>query len=692
MSRAQATPSRAEVSVRASWRWLTLILLAAATIAAFRGVAGADWILFDDPAYALRNPHVAGGLTLDGFRWMFTHPHGGNFHPLTTLSHMLDCEVFGLDPRGPHLVNLGLHVANALLVCTVLSAYTGAWWRSAFVAAFFALHPLRVESVAWISERKDVLSTLCFLLALAAYRRWTVRPTRARYGLLLAAFVLGLLAKPMLVTLPFVLLLLDVWPLGRARWPLIGRDAWPRWREKSPLFALAFASSVVTYVVQDAAGAVMDSQAHTLGPRLANALVAYARYLELTIAPHDLAVYYPLALATPTYRVLGAAAVLALATVCAWRLRERRPSVLVGWLWFLGTLVPVIGIVQVGAQALADRYTYIPSIGLGIAAVWIVSDVAARSASARIVVPATAAAALAICGVATARQTARWKDTRTLFAHTLAVTEPNAVAHQNLGNALFAAGEVDAAIVHFEQALRLVPDLLEAHNDLGSALGSLGRHAEAIEHFRAALRARETAETHQNLGWALEHSGRSDDAIPEYEAALRIDGDFAAAHAKLGALLAARGRLDEAGAHLQRALELEPGEIETLRSMAIVRTLQGRVEEGIAAYDALLVRAPRDLDALNNIAWIRATHAEAAHRDGAQAVRLAELARDAAAGENDVLCSTLAAAYAEAGRFEDAVRVATRAIEIARARGDERGASNFAAQLALYRAGRPFHQ
>ncbi len=688
----RAAPTPPEVGIRAHWRWLTLALLAAATIAAFFGVTRADWILFDDPAYVLRNPRVAGGLTLDGLAGMFTHPHGGNFHPLTTLSHMLDCELFGLDPRGPHAVNLGLHVVNALLVCTVLAAYTGAWWRSALVAGFFALHPLRVESVAWISERKDVLSALFFLLALAAYRRWTLQPTRARYALLTVVFVLGLLAKPMLVTLPFVLLLLDAWPLGRARWPLLGGAAWPRWREKVPLFAIAFASSAVTYFVQDAAGAVMGSQAYSLGPRLANALVSYVKYLGLACVPHDLAVYYPLLGVTPAYQVVGAAALLALATAYAWRLRERRPSALVGWLWFLGTLVPVIGIVQVGAQALADRYTYIPSIGLGVALVWIVSDRVAGAARARVGAALLAAAALLGCVVATARQVALWKDTRTLFTHVLAVTEPNAVAHQNLGNALLAAGDVDGAIGHFEAALRLVPDLLEAHNDLGSALGAQGRHAEAIEHFRAALRTRETAETHQNLGWALEHSGRGDEAIPAYEAALRLEPDFAAAHAKLGGLLAARGRFDEAAAHVLRALELDPGDVETLRSLAIVRTLQGRVADGIAAYGEILKSTPRDLDALNNIAWIRATHAEAVHRDGTQAVRYAELARDSAAEENDVLCSTLAAAYAEAGRYDDAVRVASRAVEIARARGDERGASNFESQLSLYRAGRPFHQ
>ena len=684
------TPDTEVREPRLGTKALTLVLLAAATIAAFAGVRDADWILFDDTAYVVRNPHIARGLTLDGLRWMMSHPHGGNFHPLTSISHMLDGEWFGLGPRGPHLVNLALHVANALLACVVLARYTGAWWRSAAVAALFALHPLRVESVAWISERKDVLSTLFFWLTLLAYHRFVRAPSRGRYAALLIAFALGLLAKPMLVTLPFVLLLLDVWPLGRAGWPLIGRGAGPLWREKWPLFALALLASVATFLVQRAAGAVMTSTTLSFGPRVANALAAYGHYLRLTVAPVDLAVYYPLSTTPPIEMALVSAIGLAAITAWAWSGRERRPAVLVGWAWFLGTLVPVIGLVQVGAQAYADRYTYIPSLGLGVAIVWLVGDAVAKSRAARTAVVAVGIGLLVACGVATARQTARWKDTRTLFTHALEVTPPNAVSLQNLGNALLMDGELDAAITHLEAALLAVPDFPDAENNLGTALGNQGRYEEAIRHFRKALRTENTAELHQNLGWALAQAGRGDEAIPEYEAAIRLDPNFAAPRAKLGAALCARGRFDEAAEQLTRAIELDPSDVETHRSLAITRTLQGRVEDGIASYRRVLQLAPNDLDALNNVAWIRATHAEAAHRDGAEAVRLAEKARDLPHDPNHVLFSTLAAAYAEVGRFEDAQRAGERAVELARAAKDEDAARRFEAQLEHYRAKRPF--
>jgi tetratricopeptide (TPR) repeat protein len=682
---ARETPDAPEVSRRA--RAWTLVALGLATLASFAGLAQAGWILFDDPVYVFNNPHVARGLTLEGLRWMFSHAHGGNFHPLTTIAHMLDVEVFGLDPRGPHLVNLALHVANALLVCVVLARYTGAWWRSAIVAALFALHPLRVESVAWISERKDVLCTLFFLLALDAYRRWTIDPRRGAYARLVAWFVFGLLAKPMLVTLPFVLLLLDAWPLARTEWRLRGA----RWREKLPLFAIALASAIITFLVQRAAGAVKSSESLPLGARIANALAGYARYLGKTFVPVDLAVYYPNAGSVSVALACAAATLIVAATACAWILRERRPWLLFGWLWYLGTLVPVIGIVQVGDQALADRYTYIPSMGVMVALVW---EIAATLRRARLLVRAAIGATalvLVASSIATARQVALWKDSRTLFAHAVRVTEPNALAHQVLGNALITDGELDHGIAELEIALALSPDFPDAHNNLGSALGVKGRFDEAIVHFQAALARQNTPETHHNLAFALTQTGRRDEAMHEYEAALALDPDLAGAHAKLGALLTAAGRLDEAAAHLQRALELSPDEIETLRSMAITRTLQGRVEDAVRSYRALLARAPKDLDALNNIAWIRATHADAAHRDGAEAVRLAETARDAAPEANDVLYSTLAAAYAESGRFADAVKAGERAVELARAAHRDADAQRFAAQLDGYAHGRAFH-
>ncbi len=672
-------------------RLLTLLGLVIATLVAYASIRDAQWILFDDPAYVTRNKNIASGFTLDGLRWVFAHPHGGNFHPLTSFSHMLDCELFGLDPRGPHIENVALHALDAVLLCLVLARFTGAWWRSLLVAAFFALHPAHVESVAWISERKDVLSTLFFLLTLLAYQRWTQRSSRSRYVLVAVLFVLGLLAKPMLVTLPFVLLILDVWPLKRARWPLFGTGMLRLWLEKWPLFAIAGVSAVATFFVQNAAGAVMTAQTLSIPQRIANALASYGRYLKLIFAPHDLAIYYPLTDGWPIEEAIGGLVFIVIATTIAWCVRSKRPYALVGWTWFLGTLVPVIGLVQVGAQAYADRYTYIPSIGIAIVVVWLVADFVADSRAARAAAGVVAAFLLGWCGVATARQTALWKDTRTLFTHALAVAPPNAVAYQNLGNALLMDGEIDRAIECLRESLRIIPDFPDAENNLGTALGIRGRHEEAIPHFRAALRTENTAEIHQNLGWSLAQSGRGDEAIVEYEAALALDPEFAAAHAKLGATVMARGQRERAERHIVRALALDPNDVETHRSLAILRTQQGRVEDGIQAYRGVLERAPNDLDALNNIAWIRATHADGAHRDGVEAVHLSEKARDLPHDPNHVLFSTLAAAYAEAGRFEEAVKAGERAVQLADEAKDSDAAQRFAQQLASYRVGRPFH-
>jgi tetratricopeptide (TPR) repeat protein len=666
-----------------------LVLLAAATIAAFAGVQSADWILFDDPAYALSNAHISRGFTWEGWRWILTHAHGGNFHPLTSASHMLDAELFGRSPLGPHLLNLALHVANALLVCRVLYGYTRAWWRSYFVAVLFALHPLRVESVAWISERKDVLSLCFFLLALDAYRRWTERRTAARYAIVCALFVLGLCAKPMLVTLPFVLVLLDVWPLRRAAWN--AKSLLSLAREKLPLAAISLAASIATFCVQRATGAVLSAEKLALGGRILNAMTAYARYVALWLAPRDLAVYYPLAAQRSIALPIASGAAIAFVTVLAWRERERRPWLAVGWLWFLGTLVPVIGIVQVGGQALADRYTYLSTLGLAIAFVWGAAEIAVRARIPKAALAATCAVIALALGLATARQVALWKDTRTLFTHTLEVTRDNAVAHQVLGNALLLSGDGDAAIVELEAALAIAPEFAEAHNNLGSALGTKQRFDEAAMHFRAALRSSDSAETHHNLGYTLAEMGHADEARKEYEAALAIDRDDVLSNSKLGAMLLESGRFAEALEHFQRTLALAPDDLETRRSSAIARTLQGDVEGGIQDYREILSRSPNDLDALNNIAWIRATHAEARHRNGAEAVRLAEAAHDAAREENAALESTLAAAYAETGRFADATRACEHAIEIARRAKPEQDTRSFAAQLACYRSGRAFH-
>ena len=600
----RAPGRRARPAPGGTARGLSLLALAAATVAAFAGVVRNRFILLDDPLYVLENPHVRAGLTLDGVAWFMGHPHGENWHPLTSISHMLDVQLFGLAPAGHHAVSLALHALNAVLLAIVLARLTGAWGRSVIVAALFALHPLRVESVAWVAERKDVLSGLLFVLAIEAYRRWAERPGPGRYAWLFGVFALGLMSKPMLVTLPFVLVLLDAWPLGRLAGPGVGAAPRPGAAptrplaalvgEKWALLALAAASAAVTFLVQRKTGAVTTMALIPPAERICNALIAPWRYIGMTLWPVRLAPYYPHGASPDVAGAVAALVALVLATWGALRLARRRPYLAVGWLWYLGMLVPVIGLIQVGRQAHADRYTYLPAIGLLIALVWGVGDLVGRWRRARDLAAAATAGLLLCLSIATARQVGRWRDTRTLFTHALAVTPDNVVARENLGDALLEAGDARAAIPHLEQAVRLDPEFPGARNNLGTALGLVGRNDEAAVQFQAALRAHEAADPHFNLGYIYAKQGRMDDAIRECEAALRIDPRHYGSNAQLGVALAARGRLDEASAHLRRALEVRPAAIETRRLLAKTLERAGRHDEAMAEYHEILRLSPGD--------------------------------------------------------------------------------------------------
>ena len=591
-------------------RLLSLLGLIAATLAAFAGVMRNRWLLLDDPLYVLVNPHVRAGFTLEGVVWFLRHPHGENWHPLTSISHMLDVQLFGLEPSGHHAVSLALHVLNAALLAVVLARLTGAWWRSLTVAALFALHPLRVESVAWVAERKDVLSALFFVVALECYRRWAARPTPGRYALLVVVVALGLMSKPMLVTLPFVLVLLDVWPLERlvtdAADPSRPRRA-PRRAlagliaEKWALFALAAASSIVTFLVQRHTGAVAATALVSPAERICNALIAPWRYIGATLWPAGLIPFYPHPAAPNVAGAALALVGLVAVTGAALRAVPRRPWLAVGWLWYLGMLVPVIGLLQVGRQAIADRYTYLPAIGLMIALVWGVADLTARRPWARRAAIAATAAALVTCVILTTRQVARWRDTRTLFTWTLAVSPDNAVAHESLGNALLEAHDVAGAIPHLERAAELAPDYPGALNNLGSALGLAGRNDEAVQVFERALREHESADAHFNLAYVEVKLGRLDDAIRECEAGLRLDPGHYESNAQLGMLLAWRGRLDEAIEHLRRALAARPANLETRRLLAQTLERAHRHDEAQAQYAEILHRSPGDRDAQSHL-------------------------------------------------------------------------------------------
>ncbi|MGA2255165.1 MAG: tetratricopeptide repeat protein [Thermoguttaceae bacterium] len=595
-----------------------------AVIIVFGQTASHDFVNFDDNDYVYENPHVRGGLTGAGAAWAITTYHAANWHLLTWLSHMLDCQLYGLKPGGHHLTNVFLHVAAAILLFLALRRMTGALWCSAWVAAVFAIHPLRVESVAWVAERKDVLSGLLFMLVLWLYAHYAQRPDSwGRYLLVVASFALGLTAKPMLVTLPFVLLLLDYWPLGRlksgpradgGRWTVDGKEpnqspttnhhplsiSFPRLIvEKIPLFILAAVSCVVTLAAQREAMRSLEQVAPA--GRVGNAAVAYVAYLGKMLYPAGLAALYPFPKAPPpVWEVLAAATVLLAISTAVFVARRKCPCLLFGWLWYLGTLLPVSGLVQVGNQAMADRYTYLTQIGLYMALAWGAAQAAASRPSCRwpfAAVSALVAAGLMVCAW---QQTRHWRDSQTLWTHTLACTPQNQVAHCDLGNALVRRGQVVEAIEHYKRALEIKPNFAEAHCDLGNALVGRGQVDEAIGHYRRALEIRpDYFEAHNNLGLALAGRGQVDEAIILYRKALKIEPDYVEAHNNLGNALAGSGQVDEAIAHYRRALEIKPDFAEANYNLGLILAHRGQVDEAIEHYQkALGLASARDDRAL----------------------------------------------------------------------------------------------
>jgi Flp pilus assembly protein TadD len=534
------------------------LAVAAGTLALFARSAGNGFVSLDDPSYILENAPVRRGLTLSGAVWAFTTSHSFNWHPLTWLSHMLDVTLFGVEPAGHHLVSAALHAANAALLFLALRRMSGARWPSALAAALFAVHPLRVESVAWAAERKDVLSGLFFMLALLAHARYAERPGAARYAAVFAALALGLLCKPMLVTLPAVLLLLDLWPLRRSE-PLrrlVG--------EKLPLVALCTASAAITVLAQRAEGSIQSLERISLAERVANALVASVAYLRLAVWPSDLAVFYPHPallgrageLALPA---LGAALVLAALTAWALVAARRRPYLAVGWGWYLVTLAPVIGVVQVGAQAMADRYTYLPLIGIGVAVAWGARDLARRFA---IRPAACAAAAMLVLGafaVQTWRQIGTWRDSETLYLRAVRATQDNYVAHASLGMVYRGRGDAARAREQLELALAAKPDYALARVELGTVRAQTGDLEGAAAEHEQVLRAfPEHPRALNALGLVRMQQGRLEEAAALFERAVAAAPAFAEAHNNLGVACRRRGDLDAAVRHFRRALALRP--------------------------------------------------------------------------------------------------------------------------------------
>ena len=674
---------------------LVVALLVAVTLAAYAPLFGNAFVNYDDDLYITNNHHVRSGLEAESVAWAFTTFQGANWFPLTRLSWMLDAELFGLNATGFHLTNLLLHVANVVLVFLVLARMTGAIGAGAFVAAIFAVHPLHVESVAWAAARKDVLSGLFALLALLAYERYVRAPRpRGWYAATTAALALGLMAKPTLVTLPFLLLLLDEWPLARLRRPE-PPATWERSRvrraivEKLPLLALVAAASAVTFVAQRSGGTVQSLEIYPLAVRVQNALVATVAYIAKTFWPSGLAVFYPHpGRALPIAQVLGAAALLTAISAGVLYALRRRPYLAVGWLWFVGGLVPVIGLVQVGQAAMADRYTYLPLIGLAVMVAWGARESAERSRALARGAAALGAVVVVALAWVTAEQVRTWRSSITLLEHALRVTERNHVAHTNLGLALSGADRLDAAAAHLLAALRFAPGAPMANGLLAEVRVRQERLEDARRHYQAVLRRQpEEVRWLAGLGSVLLQLEEFARAESKYRAALQTRPSAASVHAGLGLALLGQEQVDAAIASFEEARRLEPAEAQVHGHLGRALQRAGRDAEAIAAYREALRLGARAPLLLNNLAWLLATSDRASAGDAAEAVAFAGEAVAATRRMNPAVLDTLAVAYAAAGRPQDALRTAREALAVAEVEGDAALAADIRERIERYTAG-----
>jgi tetratricopeptide (TPR) repeat protein len=628
------------------------VILAIITLAIFWQVRDHAFINLDDDRYITENPHVQAGITFENLKWALTTGHASNWHPLTWLSHMLDVELFGLKAGRHHLMNVFFHIVNTLLLFLILHRMTGALWQSAFVATIFALHPLHVESVAWVAERKDVLSTLFWMLTLGAYGYYVKRPGYRRYLLVIVCFILGLMSKPMLVTIPFVLLLLDFWPLGRlqpakhagpdsrnASHPedptrkkrkaanssavkAVDREEWLmyplRWTvirplllEKVPLLTLAVLSSIITIISQQRAMASLMEL--SVDARIANALVSYVKYIGKMIWPLDLAVFYPNPYVQPWWSVLGAVLILSAATVLFIWKSKRFPYLSVGWLWYLGTLVPVIGLVQVGSQAMADRYSYVPLIGIFIMIAWGVPDFLKNWGHRKTVLGVLSGIAILACAVVTWAQVQLWRDSITLFSHTLKVTTGNYFIHNNMGIALSDQRKFEDAFVHYKAALLINPKYVKAWENLGIYYEESGRNAEAIEAYEQARRLDPNdAKTWNSLGSAYGKSGQTAKALETLRQALRIDPAYDEAWNNLGNAYGGNGETAKAIEAFQQALRFNPKYAKAWNNLGIAYEESGQSVKAIEAFRQSLRISREHANVWSNLAVAYRKHGQTA--------------------------------------------------------------------------------
>ncbi|MHC4621593.1 MAG: tetratricopeptide repeat protein, partial [Planctomycetota bacterium] len=684
--------------------------LALGAIIAYEPMRHNDFINYDDDKYVTENPRVLAGITRESIVWSFTGAHFFMWHPLTSLSHMLDCELFGLNPFWHHLVSFLIHLANVLLLFWVLKKMTGAIWCSAFVAAAFALHPLQVDSVAWVAERKSVLSGLFWFLTMAAYIRYAKHGGLGRYLLVVLTFGMALMAKPIVVTLPFVLLLLDYWPLRRFQWVCqnqtqkLPEEESARFTcqtsgtcslvaEKIPLFIMSAIVSLITYVAQQSGDVVISTEALPIATRMVNALTSYATYIAKMIYPARLAVLYPY----PTELRMDAGALLVLAVlIVVVRWGRGRAWLTVGLLWYLGTLVPVIGLVQTGGQAMADRYAYLPSVGILIMVAWGTAEFVGKWRL-RKIVPAVAACTVLVTWLMCTRvQVGYWQNSLTLCEHTLAVTEDNPLMYYNYGLALYEHGDslfeqrqfseanryYEEAAEKYKKVLELRPNHLKAHINLGAVMAKQQNYAEAIAYLKKALQINPNCPPHvyQNLGSVYALQGRYDLAIKNYNEVLRLEPGRLDTRKNLTEALARRGDIEKAIYHLKESLRLQPNQPELYKTLAKMLLQQkktdeatahyehsirlnpeqpdvlydlgklyfqkGKIEEAFACCEEVLRLDPESVDVMNTLAWHKATQGNSNFRDPNEALRLAVRACELTNYRQPEALDTLAAAYA----------------------------------------------
>ncbi len=744
---------------RSGQRHLFLLICLALALGILFGYAPVlhhDFVNLDDPDYVSENPNVQPPLTVHKLAWAFTSAHAANWHPVTWLSHMFDCAVYGLNPGGHHLTNLLLHLANTLLLFALLRRMTGALWRSAIVAALFAWHPVHVESVAWISERKDVLSGFFGLLAIWGYVEYAgnLKWRKAWYAAALVLFALGLMSKPMLVTLPFVLLLIDCWPLQR----LTGLSALrPLLVEKIPFFLLALLSSIITFSAQSEAGAVISLGDLTFSQRIANAVVSYIRYLGKMIWPAHLTIFYPIPDHWPLWEAGGAVALLVIITISVAALRRQYPYALVGWLWFLGMLVPVIGFVHVGFQAMADRYTYLPSIGIFIVAVWGLGDLASHwPVSARRLLPVLTSSILVVCLVLTRLQVRVWHDSITLFTHAAEAGSDRVYAFEHLGQSYLKLNRLDDAAAQFKAASELAPhspkplfylgyicaregsnsvamqflqkalandpDYSPAHFEVANLLANQGKLTEAVAEYRDSIRLYPRAiEARQNLIKVLLQLGSYQEAAGELRALLRLDPDNAQTHDQLAGVLQKLGQPREAQTEYAEALDLDPNFIHAHLKLGLLLGQAGQFEEARKHFAQALAIEPTNDVALYNLGGLYAAQGNLANAASAfyqaarikpadpdirlrlglvlmragkftEAIAQLEQARDLTQAGDPAVLSLLDEAYAEAGRFPEAIQTAENARQLAIAQQKTSVADAAARRLEAYRAGKPYRE